>query len=102
MMHSTVRHKKMVAPMKVKKLSPVNANGKRLPRFTQDKGKKPKTWTTLIIQEAVTSMAMSSSSYASQKERKFSIDEVMEQVIACGSTYGSNEHFIATELFVNK
>jgi hypothetical protein len=26
----------------------------------------------------------------------------MEQVIACGSTYGSNEHFIATELFVNK
>jgi hypothetical protein len=82
--------------------SPVNANGKRPPRFTQGQGKKPKTGTALIIQEAVTSMATSASSYASQKEGKFSIDEVMEQVLACGATYGSNEHFIATELFVKK
>jgi hypothetical protein len=82
--------------------SSVNANGKRPPRFIQDKGKKPKTETALIIQEAVTSMANSASSYAAQKEGKFSIDEVMEQVLACGVAYGSNEHFIATELFVNK
>jgi hypothetical protein len=45
--------------------SPINANGKRVTRFTQDKGKKPKTGTTVIIQEAVSSMAMSASSYAS-------------------------------------
>jgi hypothetical protein len=47
-------------------------------------------------------MVMSASSYASQKEGKYSIDEVMEQVLACGANYGSNEHFIATELFINK
>ena len=28
--------------------SPVNANGKRAPRFIQDKGKKPKTGTALM------------------------------------------------------
>jgi hypothetical protein len=44
---------------------------------------------------------MSASSYASQKEGKYSIDEVMEQVFAYVN-YGSNEHFIATELFINK
>jgi hypothetical protein len=26
----------------------------------------------------------------------------MEHVLACGANYGSNEHFIATELFVKK
>jgi hypothetical protein len=26
----------------------------------------------------------------------------MEQVLTCGANYGSNEHFIATELFINK
>jgi hypothetical protein len=47
-------------------------------------------------------MTMSASSCASQKEGKYSIDEVMEQVLACGANYDSNEHFIATELFINK
>jgi hypothetical protein len=37
--------------------SPVNANGKRPLGFIQDKGKKPKIGTAVIIQEAVTSMA---------------------------------------------
>jgi hypothetical protein len=37
---------------------PVNANGKR-PRFIQDKDKKLKIGTALIIQEAVTAMAIS-------------------------------------------
>jgi hypothetical protein len=36
--------------------SPINANGKILPRFTQDKGKKHKIRTSLIIREAVSSM----------------------------------------------
>jgi hypothetical protein len=36
------------------------------------------------------------------KKGKFSIDEVMWEVLACGAAYGSNEHFIATKLFVNK
>jgi hypothetical protein len=50
----------------------------------------------------MTSMATLVSSYASKKEGKFSIDEVMEQVLTCGATYDSNKHFIATGLFVNK
>jgi hypothetical protein len=82
--------------------SPVNANGKRPPMFIHDKGKKPKIGTALIIQEVVTSMATLASSYAAQKGGIFSIDEVMGEVLACGAAYGSNEHFISTELFVNK
>ncbi|XP_025799548.1 L10-interacting MYB domain-containing protein-like [Panicum hallii] len=82
--------------------SPVNENGKRAPRFIQEKGKKPKTGTALLIQEAVTSMATSASSYASKKEGKYSIDEVMGHVLACGADYESNEYFIASELFVKK
>jgi hypothetical protein len=37
-----------------------------------------------------------------KKKEEYSIDEVMKQVLACGANYGSNEHFIATELFINK
>lgn len=44
-------------------------------------------------------MSVSTNSYAAKKG-KISIDEVMKHVLACGATYGSNEHFIATELFV--
>lgn len=66
------------------------------------KAKKAKTWTALIIQEAVASMATSASSFAAKKAGKFDIDEVMEQMLACGANYGSNEHFIATKLFVKK
>ncbi|GJN00746.1 hypothetical protein PR202_ga17950 [Eleusine coracana subsp. coracana] len=86
----------------VEQISPVNPNGKRPPRPVQDKGKKAKTGTTLIIQEAVTSIATSANSYASNKEGKFSIEQVMEEVVACGADYDSNEHFIASELFVKK
>jgi hypothetical protein len=86
----------------IEELSPTNANGKRPPRVVDGTGKKPKTGTALLIQEAVTSMASSANTYASKKDGKFSIDEVMEQVIACGAGYESNEHFIASELFVKK
>jgi hypothetical protein len=80
----------------------VNVNGKRAPRFIQDKGKKPKIGTALLIQEAVTSMATLASSYSSKKEGKYSIDEVMGHVLACGADYETNEYFIASELFVKK
>jgi hypothetical protein len=50
----------------------------------------------------MSSMAMSASSYASQEVGNYFIDEVMDQVLACGVNYGSNEYFIATELFINK
>lgn len=86
----------------LEELSPVNANHKRLRRAVKNKGKKAKTGTALTIQEAVTSIATSANSYAFNKEGKFSIDEVMQHVIACGAIYESDQHFIASELFVKK
>ncbi|GJN31939.1 hypothetical protein PR202_gb20401 [Eleusine coracana subsp. coracana] len=82
--------------------SPVNPNGKRPPTRVDDKGKKLKTGTTALIQEAVLSIATSANSYALNKEGKYSISEVMEHVVSCGAEVDSNEHFIATELFVKK
>ncbi|GJN23892.1 hypothetical protein PR202_gb11584 [Eleusine coracana subsp. coracana] len=82
--------------------SPINPNGKRPPTRVDDKGKKPKTGTAALIQEAVSSIATSANSYASSKQGKYSITEVMEHVVSCGAEVDSNEHFIATELFVKK
>ena len=80
------------------------ATGKRLARpFPgKDKEKKQKTGNAILIQEAVTSMASSANEYVSKREGKYSIDQVMELVIACGAGYGSNEHYVASELFVKK
>jgi hypothetical protein len=47
-------------------------------------------------------MANSANAYAAKKEEKFSIEELMKAVIACGAAYGTDEHYIATELFVKK
>jgi len=47
-------------------------------------------------------MASSANEYVSKREGKYSIDQVMELVIACGAGYGSNEHYVASELFVKK
>jgi hypothetical protein len=47
-------------------------------------------------------MASSANAYAAKKEGKFTIDEVMKVVVACGAAYGSDEHYIATQLFVKK
>ena len=56
----------------------------------------------ILIQEACTSMASSTSAYATKKEGKFTIEEVMKAVIECGAAYGSDEHYIATSLFVKR
>ncbi|CAN6381158.1 unnamed protein product [Urochloa humidicola] len=77
-------------------------SGKRPSRLVQNKGKKQKTGTALIIQEAVTSMASLAQEYASKRDGLFSINQVMEAVLACGAAYGSDEHYIATKLFVEK
>ncbi|GJN32263.1 hypothetical protein PR202_gb20754 [Eleusine coracana subsp. coracana] len=82
--------------------SPVNPNGKRPPTRVDDKGKKPKSGTSALIQEAVSSIATSANSYGSSKEVKYSITEVMKHVVSCGADVDSNKHFIATELFVKK
>ena len=47
-------------------------------------------------------MASSANAYAAKKDGKFTIDEVMQAMIACGAEYKTNEHYIATELFMKK
>jgi hypothetical protein len=47
-------------------------------------------------------MASSANEYATRKVGKYTSEEVMNVVIACGAEYGLNEHYISTELFVKK
>lgn len=86
----------------VAEVTPSPSSGKRPAMPVEGSGKKPKTGNAVLIQEAVTSMASSANAYAARKEGKFTIDEVMKEVIACGAAYGTDEHYIATKLFVKK
>ncbi|XP_022683634.1 uncharacterized protein LOC111257807 [Setaria italica] len=83
------------------RITPPPASGKRLARSVDRSGKKAKSGNALLIQEAVTSMASSANEYVSKRYGKYSIDEVMEVVIACGAGYDSNEHYMASELFMS-
>ena len=83
-------------------ISPPPASGKRLARPIERSGKKAKSSNPLLIQEAVTSMASLANEYVLKRHGKYSIDEVIEVVIACGADYDSNEHYIVSELFVKK
>ncbi len=76
--------------------------GKRRSQVAMDKVKKPKTSTSLVIQEQVTKIADSASSFTSKKLGEVTVQQVMDLVLDCGAEYDTNEHFIATELFVKK
>ena len=78
-------------------ISPPPASAKRLSRPVERSGKKVKSGNALLIQEAVNSMASSANEYVSKRHGKYSIDEVMEVVIAYGASYDSNEHYIQVE-----
>jgi hypothetical protein len=73
--HNTMLVKKMltkrVTSMHMMKLRLSIQMSRDRQRTSQDKAKKPKTVTTLIIQEVVTSMAILASSYASKKKGNF-------------------------------
>jgi hypothetical protein len=86
----------------VQEVSPSIANKKRKARVVLDIPKKAKSSTALIIQEQITMIAESTSSFASKKEGQITIKEVMDIILECGADYGTNEHFIATQLFVKK
>ncbi|XP_021314612.1 L10-interacting MYB domain-containing protein [Sorghum bicolor] len=83
-------------------VTPSPGSGKRAARPVQGSGKKAKTTNAVLIQEACTSTASSANAYAAKKDGKFTIDEVMKAVRDCGAEYGTDEHYIATELFVKK
>jgi hypothetical protein len=65
--HKRIIYKKDEGANECEEVSPVSANGKRPRRFTQDTSKKAKTGIVLLIQEAVTSMVTSASSFAAKK-----------------------------------
>ena len=78
-------------------ISPPPASGKRLAMPIEKSGKKAKSGNALLIQGAVNSMASSANEYVLKRHEKYSIDEVMEVVIAYGASYDSNEHYIQVE-----
>ncbi|PVH33320.1 hypothetical protein PAHAL_9G626700 [Panicum hallii] len=87
----------------VQEVSPVVDNRKRKPRVVLEIPKKPKSSTALQIQEQITKIANSAESFTSGKQAEgVSIKDVMDVVLDCGAEYGSNEHDIATQLFVKK
>ncbi|CAO2200826.1 unnamed protein product [Urochloa humidicola] len=65
-----------------------------------DKFKKPRVGTALVIQDAVNKISESAASFTAMKLGEVTIPQVMDAVIKCGADYGTNEHYIATELFV--
>jgi hypothetical protein len=83
-------------------VSPSMGNAKRRGRVVLDKVRKQKTKTSLVIQEQLTKIADSASSFTSKKSREVTVQQIMDLVLDCGADYGTNEHFIATELFVKK
>ena len=64
--------------------------------------KKPIVGIALVIQEAMTKIAETSSYFTSKKFGEVTVQQVMEVVLECGAGYDTDEHYIATELFVKK
>lgn len=86
----------------IEEVSPSFDNGKRRSRVVIDKGKKAKTGTTLVIQEKLSEIAEQAKAFTSRKVGEVTVEQVMDLVLDCGAGYGTDEHFIATELFVKK
>lgn len=91
----------------IEEVSPASSkSGKRLGRFIDDKDKKPKT--AQVMQEQITKIGniaeRSQASFESfmKADDAASVSIVMNAVLACGATEGTDEHFIATELFVKR
>ncbi|RCV20982.1 hypothetical protein SETIT_4G102300v2 [Setaria italica] len=64
--------------------------------------KKQRTGTAQVIQEQVTKIAESASSFTSKKLGEVTVQQVMDLVLECGAGYDTDEHYITTELFVKK
>lgn len=91
-----------VAVNDIEEVSPSIGNAKRRSRVVIDKGKKAKTGTALVIQEKLSEIAEQAKAFTSRKVGEVTVEQVMDLVLDCGAGYGTDEHFIATELFVKK
>ena len=84
-------------------VSPTPGKPKRKAQIILEKpNKKAKTSTGLVIQEHISKISESAQAFVCSRLAGISIDEVMSHVIACGADLGTDEHFVATELFVKK
>ena len=87
----------------VQEVSPAVANAKKKAHVILEKpNRKPKASTALVIQEHISKISESASSFVSSRQARVTIEQVMGHVVAYGAGYGSDEHFVATELFVKK
>lgn len=82
------------------------AGVKRLGKFIHDKIKKPKT--AQVTQEQIAKISdiaekshTTIQSFINNDDTTY-VTSVMNEVIACGMIEGTNEHFIATELFMKR
>ena len=64
--------------------------------------KKQRVGRELVIQEAVTKIAENASSFTSITLGQATVQQVMDIVLEYGAGYDTDEHYIATELFVKK
>ena len=86
----------------VLEISPSMGNAKRRAQVVLDKGKKKKTKIAVVIQEQITKIAESASSFTSKKSSEVTVQQIMDLILDCGADYGTDDHYIATELFVEK
>nr|TKV94236.1 hypothetical protein SEVIR_9G280400v2 [Setaria viridis] len=87
----------------VQEVSPSVANAKKKVHVILDKpNKKHKASTALVIQEQISKISDNASSFVASRQAGITIEQVMDHVAACGAACGSDEHFVATELFVKK
>ncbi|PNT68418.1 L10-interacting MYB domain-containing protein [Brachypodium distachyon] len=86
--------------------NPSSNSVKRLGKFVHEGSKKPKT--AMVMQEQITRIGdvavQSQSSFESfiRADGASSVKTVMDAVIECGANEGSDEHYIATELFAKR
>lgn len=93
----------VVGNNEVDELSPPINNAKKRAKVVSGKQtKRSKSSTTAIIEEQVTKIAASAKSIAAKKLVEVTIEQVMDLVVACGAAVGSNEHYVASKLFVKK
>lgn len=87
----------------VQEVPPIIANAKKKAHVILEKpNKKPKTSTAIVIQEHISKISESASSFVSSRQAGITIEQVMGHVVVCGAELGSDEHFVATELFIKK
>jgi hypothetical protein len=86
--------------------SHASSKGKRAAKVMGDKSKKLKT--SQVMQEKIKKLGvlaertqLSLESYT-KKDNTCTVNSVMDLVVECGASIGSDEHFIATKLLVKK